>query len=71
MAPKPLFIKEAGDSLASKPVNAANIEAAAKLAQDAAKPISDMRGDAAYRRHLVAVLTKRALVRALARAKEN
>jgi carbon-monoxide dehydrogenase medium subunit len=69
VAPKPLFIKEAGDSLAGKPVNAANIEAAAKIAQDAAKPISDMRGTAEYRKAISAVLARRAIEKAVERAR--
>ena len=69
VAPKPLFIAAAGDSLAGKPVTAANIEAAAKIAQDAATPISDMRGTAEYRKHLSAVMPRRAIENAVARAR--
>ena len=69
VAPKPLFIEAAGDSLAGKPVTAANMEAAAKIAQDAATPISDMRGTAEYRKHLSAVMPRRAIENAVARAR--
>ena len=44
------------------------IARAAELAVDAARPISDQRGSADYRRHLVKVLTRRTLTTALARA---
>ncbi len=69
VAPKPLYIAEAGAALAGKPVNAANIEEAARIAQDAAKPISDMRGTAEYRKHLSAVMTRRVLEKAIERAR--
>jgi carbon-monoxide dehydrogenase medium subunit len=69
VAPTPLFITAAGDSLAGKAVNAANIEAAAKIAQDAAKPISDMRGTAEYRKHLSGVMARRAIEKAVERAR--
>jgi CO/xanthine dehydrogenase FAD-binding subunit len=69
VAPTPLFVAAAGDSLAGKAVNAANIEAAAKIAQDAAKPISDMRGTAEYRKHLSSVMTRRAIEKAVERAR--
>jgi len=69
VAPRPLFVAEAGNALAGKPVNAANIEAAAKIAQDAAKPISDMRGTAEYRKHISAVMARRAIEKAVERAR--
>ncbi|MBN1584355.1 MAG: xanthine dehydrogenase family protein subunit M, partial [Anaerolineae bacterium] len=42
---------------------------AADLARQAARPISDVRGTAAQRRHLVGVLVKRALGHAVSRAR--
>jgi CO/xanthine dehydrogenase FAD-binding subunit len=71
VAPTPLLVPDAGAALVDGPLTDAHFEKAAALAQAAARPISDMRGDADYRRHLVGVLTKRALRMALSRAKEN
>ncbi len=71
VAPKPLFVKEAGDVLVGKPVSPESIQEAAVLAKDAATPISDMRGTAEYRRHLCEVLTRRAFDAAIERAQEN
>ncbi|MBK9166221.1 MAG: FAD binding domain-containing protein [Bryobacterales bacterium] len=71
VAPTPLFVREAGDALAGKPVNEESINEAANLARDAARPISDMRAPAEYRRRLCAVLTRRALTRAIEEARGN
>jgi carbon-monoxide dehydrogenase medium subunit len=70
VAPTPLFVKEAGDALAGKPISAENIDAAAKLAQAAAKPITDMRGTIEQRVHLSYVMSKRAIEKAIERAKQ-
>ena len=69
VAPTPLFAKEASASLVGKPLNEQSITAAAELAIQASSPISDMRGTAEFRRHLVGVLTRRALKGAAERAR--
>jgi carbon-monoxide dehydrogenase medium subunit len=69
VAPTPLFAKDASASLVGKPLNDGNIAAAAALAQKIATPITDMRGTAEYRTHMVGVLTRRVLKLAAERAK--
>jgi carbon-monoxide dehydrogenase medium subunit len=71
VAPTPLFVPAAGEALLNQAPTPAALEAAAQIAQEAASPISDMRGTAAYRRHLCAVMARRALELALARAQES
>ena len=70
VAPTPLFVREAGEWLAGKPVNAESIQTAAEMAKAAAKPITDMRGTADFRKHLCEVLTRRALETAVRNARE-
>lgn len=70
VGPTPIFAAEASKSLIGKTLDAAAIENAARLAIAAATPIDDMRGTAEFRRHVVGVLTRRALAKAAERARE-
>ncbi|HZA25804.1 MAG TPA: xanthine dehydrogenase family protein subunit M, partial [Dehalococcoidia bacterium] len=69
VAPTPVFAREAGESLAGKPVSEEAIEEAAQKAMADAKPITDMRGTVRQRVHLVGVLTRRTLNNAIKRAR--
>lgn len=71
VAPTPLFVREAGEYLAGRPVSDESIQGAAEIARDSAKPITDMRGTIEFRKHLCEVLTRRALNTAVQRAKET
>jgi len=68
VAPTPVHATAAEQALQGQALTPELIERAAGLAVDAAKPISDQRGSAEFRRHLVRVLTRRTLTSALARA---
>ncbi len=70
VAPTPLFAAEASTLLAGREVSDAAIDEAAQAAQAIARPISDMRGTAAQRTHLVGVLTRRALNGAIQRVQD-
>ncbi len=69
VAPIPLRATAAEQALEGRPITTELIERAAGLATEAARPISDQRGSAEFRRHLVGVLTRRTLTTALARAR--
>ncbi len=68
VAPTPLLASEAGAFLSGTALTRANIKEAARIAQSIARPITDLRGTAEHRKHLVAVLVERALDKAIERA---
>jgi carbon-monoxide dehydrogenase medium subunit len=69
VGPTPLVAQQAADSLAGQEASEENLAAAGDLAREVASPIDDMRGTIEYRVHLVGVLVKRTLARAVARAR--
>jgi carbon-monoxide dehydrogenase medium subunit len=58
-----IFAVDAGQALVGSPLTAANIATAANLAAEAAKPRSDHRGSADYKRHIVHTFVERILTR--------
>ena len=68
VAPTPLLASAAGDFLSGKAITRENVKEAARMAQEIAKPITDLRGTAEHRKHLVAVLVERTLDKAIERA---
>jgi carbon-monoxide dehydrogenase medium subunit len=75
VAATPLLVKEAGEALAGRALGPEETEKviadAAQIAQAAARPIDDMRGTVAQRKHLAGVLTRRSLRIAIERAQAN
>jgi CO/xanthine dehydrogenase FAD-binding subunit len=69
VAPTPLLVTEAGAYLTGREISDEVIEQAAQIAAQAARPITDMRGTEAQRKHLAGVLTRRALQKAIQRAR--
>jgi carbon-monoxide dehydrogenase medium subunit len=69
VGPTPLVAQQAADSLAGQEASEENLATAGELAREVASPIDDMRGTIDYRIHLVGVLVKRTLARAVARAR--
>jgi carbon-monoxide dehydrogenase medium subunit len=65
VAPTPIRAKKAEVLLSGRKIDAALIERAAQSALEESRPISNVRANAAYRREMVGVLTRRALQRAL------
>ncbi|MFQ5613177.1 MAG: FAD binding domain-containing protein [Anaerolineae bacterium] len=70
VAPTIVRAPAAEEALRDQPLSEAVIERAARLAVEAAAPIDDVRGSAAYRRYAVEVYTRRAL-RALQAGQER
>ena len=69
VAPTPVLATAAAETLIGKAPTEEAFAAAATAAQESINPISDVRGTAAQRRHLIGVLTRRTLTKAAARAK--
>lgn len=69
VAPTPLRVPSAEAALIGRASGGDAFADAARLAQEAARPITDVRATASQRRHLVGVLVKRALLDAVQRAK--
>ena len=69
VAPTPKFAAEASQWLSGKPATAESFAEAGEIAKTVATPITDMRGPAEYRTHLVGVLVKRTLTKAADRAR--
>ena len=68
VAPVVVRASEAEASLEGQQITSELLDKAAALAVSSARPISDQRGSAEYRRHLVRVLTRRTLQTAFERA---
>ncbi|MFO0891354.1 MAG: xanthine dehydrogenase family protein subunit M [Isosphaeraceae bacterium] len=71
VAPRPVLAVEASRWLEGRPATAETFARAGELARQAASPISDMRGTAEFRTHLVGVLVKRTLATAVQRARQR
>jgi carbon-monoxide dehydrogenase medium subunit len=71
VAPIPLRAKKAEEILKGKKPEEGIIEEAAKVASEEARPITDIRGSAEYRKEMVKVFTRRATNQALMIAKAN
>jgi carbon-monoxide dehydrogenase medium subunit len=71
VGPIPLVAPRAAAELVGRPPGPDLFDAAACLAAEESQPISDLRGSEGYRRHLVRVLTSRALTIAADRAQKG
>lgn len=71
VAPTPLLVPAAGEFLRGQKTSAAAIKQAAQIAKESTRPINDMRGTIAQRKHLTAILVRRALEKAIGRAQQN
>jgi carbon-monoxide dehydrogenase medium subunit len=69
VAATPLLVEAAGEYLTGRDITAETIRGAAHLAQEAAHPIQDVRGTINQRSHLVGVLGRRAVEKAIERAR--
>jgi carbon-monoxide dehydrogenase medium subunit len=70
VGPTPIFVEGINKEISGQEINDESIRAVSNMAKNASKPISDMRGTIEFRQHLCEVLTRRALITAIERAKE-
>ena len=70
VAPTIIHAQKVEEYLIGKSLEPGVIEESARLTMEAARPISDIRGSAGYRRYMVGVMARRALTR-LARSEER
>src|SRR5262249_2819665 len=70
VAPSPTVL-DLTEAVAGRPADAVSFPAAASLARARLEPESDIHATAGYRRQLAGVLTERAVVEALAQARET
>lgn len=63
VGPNNILVTAAADALVGRPLSPDSIEDAALAAADAARPKSDHRGSADYKRHIVATFVRRGLAR--------
>lgn len=68
VGPKAFRVREAESALLGSPARGPAIEEAARVLQNAAHPIDDVRGTAEYRRKILAGLLEQAVVQSLERA---
>jgi len=71
VGPRAFLATDAAASLVGGPVDDESAARAGALAAEAARPISDKRGTAEYRREIAAVLTRRVVADAARRGREN
>lgn len=71
VAPTPLRVPQAEATLRGQRLTDALLDEAGREAADAARPITDVRASADYRKEMVAVLTKRAIQQAMALAAQR
>jgi CO/xanthine dehydrogenase FAD-binding subunit len=70
VAPTALLVETAGEALVGSQLDQAAMDAAVAAARAAATPISDKRGTAEYRTHVVGILVSRAIANVKARIEE-
>jgi carbon-monoxide dehydrogenase medium subunit len=71
VAPTPLLVKEAADAIIGTKVDDVALTRLGQAASAACRPISDKRGTKEYRIKTAAVIARRAVEKALERAREN